>query len=416
MRIDRRTFVKTSSLAALSLAAPAIIGRAAADDHIKLVSILDQSGGLDIYGKPMVDATTMAVDEINAAGGLLGRQVELINYDPQSTIQFYTQYATQAAAGDKADVVHAGITSASREAIRPTLARFETLYFYNVQYEGGVCDRNCFCPGSTPAQTVEKLVPYAMNKWGKKVYIVAADYNYGQITAQWVKKYVEDNGGEVADIEFFPLDVTNFGPTIRKIQSAKPDMVWSALVGGAHMSFYRQYAAAGMNTSVPVASTTFALGNEHKLISAEEGNGMLVAYSYFQEVDTPENQAFVKRFQDKFGADSPYLNELPTRSYEGIMLWAEAVKKAGTVERMAVIEALEGLSLDGPSGNISIDPKTHHGVLNVYLAEVQDQSMNIVESHPAQPPSDTLLVCDLQANPDQAVFYFENGLEAAGIK
>jgi urea transport system substrate-binding protein len=126
MRIDRRTFVKTSSIAALSLAAPAIIGRAAADDHIKLVSILDQSGGLDIYGKPMVDATVMAVDEINAAGGLLGRQVELINYDPQSTIQFYTQYATQAAAGDKADVVHAGITSASREAIRPTLARFET--------------------------------------------------------------------------------------------------------------------------------------------------------------------------------------------------------------------------------------------------------------------------------------------------
>ena len=416
MRLDRRTFVKTSSLAALTLAAPAIIGRAAANEHIKLVSILDQSGGLDIYGKPMVDATVMAVDEINAAGGLLGRQVELINYDPQSTIQFYTQYATQAAAGDKADVVHAGITSASREAIRPTLGRFKTLYFYNVQYEGGVCDRNCFCPGSTPGQTVEKLVPYAMNKWGKKVYIVAADYNYGQITAQWVKKYVTDNGGEVADTEFFPLDVTNFGPTIRKIQAAKPDMVWSALVGGAHMSFYRQYAAAGMNTSIPVASTTFALGNEHKMISAEEGNGMLVAYSYFQEVDTPDNHAFVKRFQDKFGADSPYLNELPTRSYEGIMLWAEGVKKAGTTERMAVIEALEGLSLDGPSGTITLDPKTHHGVLNVYLAELQDQSMKIVETHPAQPPSDTLLVCDLQANPDQAVFYFENGLEAAGIK
>jgi urea transport system substrate-binding protein len=146
MRIDRRTFVKTSSLAALSLAAPAIIGRAAADDHIKLVSILDQSGGLDIYGKPMVDATVMAVDEINAAGGLLGRQVELINYDPQSTIQFYTQYATQAAAGDRADVVHAGITSASREAIRPTLGRFNTLYFYNVQYEGGCATATASAP------------------------------------------------------------------------------------------------------------------------------------------------------------------------------------------------------------------------------------------------------------------------------
>ena len=417
MLIDRRTFLKGSSLTGLALAAPAIIGRAQAADNIKLASILDQSGGLDIYGKPMADCTQMAVDELNAGGGLLGRKIDLINYDPQSTIQYYTQYATQAAVGDKADVVHAGITSASREAIRPIFDRYQTLYFYNTQYEGGVCDRDCFCTGSTPAQTVEKLVPYAMKKFGKKVYIIAADYNYGQITAQWVKKYVTDNGGSVADTEFFPLDVTNFGPTINKIQAAKPDMVWSALVGGAHISFYRQYAAAGMNKSIPIASTTFGVGNEHKLISAEEGNGILAAYTYFEEVDSPANKDFVKRFQAKMGAKAPALNELAARSFEGIMLWAEAVKKAGTTERMKVIEALEsGLSLDGPSGNISIDPKTNHCVLNVYLAELKDQAFNIVESYPAQPPSDTLLVCDLVANPDSAKFYFENGLAAAGIK
>jgi branched-chain amino acid transport system substrate-binding protein len=338
-------------------------------------------------------------------------------YDPQSTIQFYTQYATQAAAGDKADVVHAGITSASREAIRPTLDRFKTLYFYNTLYEGGVCDRNVFCTGSTPAQTVEKLVPYAMNKWGKKIYIVAADYNYGQITADWVEKYVRDNGGETVAIEFFPLDVTNFGPTIKKIQAAKPDLVMSALVGGAHVSFYRQYAAAGMNANIPIASTTFGVGNEHLLISAEEGNGMIVAYSYFQEIDTPANRDFVKRFQAKYGADAPYLNELAARSYEGVYLWAEGVKLAGTVERMAVIEALETpVSFDGPSGKITIEPKTHHAVQNVYLAELQGQKFNILETYPQQPPTDTLLVCDLQKNPDQAKFYFENGLAAAGIK
>jgi branched-chain amino acid transport system substrate-binding protein len=417
MLIDRRTFLRGSSLAGLAFAAPAIIGRARAEGNIKLASILDQSGGLDIYGKPMADCTQMAVDELNAAGGLAGRQIDLINYDPQSTIQYYTQYATQAAVGDKADVVHAGITSASREAIRPILDRYQTLYFYNTQYEGGVCDRNTFCTGSTPAQTVEKLVPYAMNKWGKKVYIIAADYNYGQITAQWVKKYVKDNGGEVADTEFFPLDVTNFGPTISKIQAAKPDFVWAALVGGAHISFYRQYAAAGMNKAIPIASTTFGVGNEHKLISAEEGNGILAAYTYFEEIDNPVNKAFVQRFRDKFGADAPALNELAARSYEGIMLWAEGVKKAGTTERLAVIEALQsGLSLDGPSGTIAIDPKTNHCVLNVYLAELKDQAFTIVESYPAQPPADTLLVCDLVANPDQATFYFENGLEAAGIK
>jgi len=417
MKLDRRHFLKGTSAAAVVASAPGIIGRAQAADNIKMVGILDQSGGLDIYGKPMVDTTKLAVEEINAAGGLLGRQIDLKMYDPQSTIQFYTQYATQAAASDKADVVHAGITSASREAIRPTLGRFRSLYFYNTLYEGGVCDRNTFCTGSTPAQTVEKLVPYTMNKWGKKVYIVAADYNYGHITASWVQKYVRDNGGDPVETEFFPLDVTNFGTTIKKIQAAKPDMVMSALVGGAHVSFYRQYAASGMNASIPIASTTFGVGNEHTLISAEEGNGMIVAYSYLQEIDTAANKDFVARFQAKYGADAPYLNELAARSYEAVYLWAEGVKKAGSLDRMAVIEALESpVSIDGPSGKLAVEPKTHHAIQNVYLAELQNQKFNILETYEQQPPSDTLLVCDLQKDPNQAKFYFENGLEAAGIK
>src|SRR6056297_4092986 len=193
MSISRRRFVMGTT--ALALAAPATIGRAQSD-AIKFASILDLSGGLDIYGAPMAETTRLAIEDINAAGGLLGREVELILYDAQSTIQFYTQYATQAAAGDRAATVHGGITSASREAIRPTLARFNTMYFYNTQYEGGVCDYNNFCTGSTPAQTVAKVVPYAMNKWGKKAYIIAADYNYGQIIAQWVDRFVRENGGE----------------------------------------------------------------------------------------------------------------------------------------------------------------------------------------------------------------------------
>jgi urea transport system substrate-binding protein len=316
MRIDRRTFVKTSSLAALSLAAPAIIGRAAADDHIKLVSILDQSGGLDIYGKPMVDATTMAVDEINAAGGLAGRQVELINYDPQSTIQFYTQYATQAAAGDKADVVHAGITSASREAIRPTLGRFNTLYFYNTQYEGGVCDRNCFCTGSTPAQTVEKLVPYAMNKWGKKVYIVAADYNYGQITAQWVRNTLPTMAAKWPTSSSSP----STSPISAHHQEDPGRQARHGVVGACGRRPHVVLPAVCRRRHEQVRPRRLhhlALGNEHKLISPRRATACLVAYSYFQEVDTPDNHAFVKRFQDKFGADSPYLNELADAQLRG---------------------------------------------------------------------------------------------------
>ena len=398
MQVNRRRFLQGAAAIA---GAGGLASTARAEEAINVASIHDLSGGLDIYGKPMVDALTLAVEEANAAGGLLGRQIKLINYDTQSNMQLYTQFAQQAALKDKVAVVHGGITSASREVIRPVLDRFKTLYFYNTQYEGGVCDRNQFDTGVTPAQTVEKLVPYAMKKWGKKVYVIAADYNYGQITSQWVKKYVTANGGEVSSIDFFPLDVTNFSSTISKIQAAKPDFVWSALVGGAHISFYRQWAAAGMRAGIPMASTTFAVGNEHIVLSPEECNGMLICYNYFQDLKNKTNEDFVGAFHKRFGADYPNVTELAMGTYQGFRLWAEAVKKAGSVDRMKVIEALEtGISIDAPSGKVTIDPPTHHCVLDVHIAEVKDKKLNVLEDFAQQKPSDTGAVCDLIKHPN----------------
>ena len=399
MSINRRQFLQTA--AALTASAGVVSGRALAADEIGVASLLDLSGGLDIYGKPMIDALTLAVEEANAAGGLVGRQIKLINYDTQSSMQLYTQFAQQAALKDKVAVVHGGITSASREVIRPVLDRFKTLYFYNTQYEGGVCDRDQFDTGVTPAQTVEKLVPYAMKKWGKKVYVIAADYNYGQITSQWVKKYVMENGGEVDAIDFFPLDVTNFSSTISKIQAAKPDFVWSALVGGAHISFYRQWAAAGMAKSIPMASTTFGVGNEQIVLSPDEANGMLVCYNYFEGVKNAANTTFLENFHKRFGADYPNVTELAMGTYQGFKLWAEGVKKANSVDRMKVIEALEtGISIEAPSGKVTIDPPTHHCILDVHIAEVKDKKFNLLEDFPQQKPSDTAAVCDLKKNPN----------------
>jgi urea transport system substrate-binding protein len=398
MSFSRRQFL--TSTAAASAASLLSFQGASAAEPIPVASLLDLSGGLDIYGKPMIDAMTLAVEETNAAGGLLGRPVKLISYDTQSSMQLYTQFAQQAALKDKVAVAHGGITSASREVIRPVFDRFKTLYFYNTQYEGGVCDRDQFDTGVTPAQTVEKLVPYAMKKWGKKVYVIAADYNYGQITSQWVKKYVIENGGSVDAIEFFPLDVTNFSSTIAKIQAAKPDFVWSALVGGAHISFYRQWAAAGMHTSIPIASTTFAGGNEQIVLSPKECNGILVCYNYFEGVKNPENTAFLERFHKRFGADYPNVTELAMGTYQGFNLWAAGVKKAGSIDRMKVIEALEtGISIKAPSGTVTIDPPTHHCILDVHIAEVKDKKLLVLEDFSQQKPSDTAAVCNLIKNP-----------------
>ena len=404
MRADRRRFLKAAgaTLGAVSLA-PSIVRDAFAQANvIKVAAIHDLSGGLDIYGRPMVDCLNYAVEEINGAGGLLGRQIKLLSYDAQSNIQLYTQFATEAATKERVAVVHAGITSASREAIRPVLKRFNTLYFYNTQYEGGVCDRNCFCTGSTPAQNVDKLVPFTLKKFGKKVYTVAADYNYGQITAKWVKKFTQEHGGEVLATDYFPLEVSDFGPAITKIQAAKPDFVMSALVGGNHISFYRQWAASGMNKSTPVASTTFGNGLEHQVTTPDEHKGYIGSQSYYQEITTEANQAFLKKFLPKYGTTTKYVTPLAIQSYHGLHLWASAVKKANSIDRMKVIEALEANhTFSGPAGKTAIDPKTHHCSLDVYIAEAQNRAFKVLESYPQQPPADTAAVCDLKKNPNE---------------
>jgi len=403
MALNRRRLL-AGGAAALTTAG--LLPRVAlAADTIKLGAILDKSGPFDAYGKPMDMATQLAVSEINAAGGLLGREVEIVGYDTQSDMALYSQYAQQLTRQDNVDVVHGGILSASREAIRPTMRKTNTLYFYNVLYEGGVCDRNTFINGVTPAQQVEALVPYAMGQSGKKVYILAADYNYGQITARWIEKFVKENGGEVVGVDFFPLDVSDFGSTIAKVQTAAPDLVIAPLVGGAHLSFFRQWAAAGMKDRIALASTTLGVGNEHKVLTPEEGNGIMVAYNYSQELDTPENVAFKEKWAEMFDGDQS-MHEIAVSQYHGLHTWAEGVRKADSIERMPVIEALEtSISIEGPGGKVTVDPQTHHAVLDVHLMEFQDQAMRVVETLPQREPIDTQAVCDLAANPDDNTQY-----------
>jgi branched-chain amino acid transport system substrate-binding protein len=400
MSFSRRHFLGSMSSVALGSMLP-FSDSFAQGAPIKLGSVLDNSGNLDIYGKPMVMATSMAIDEINAAGGLLGRKLQAVQYDTQSDIALYTKFAQQLVRQDKVDVVHGGITSASREAIRQTFTRANTLYFYNVLYEGGVCDRNTVVTGTTPAQAVEPIMDVAMKQWGKKVYILAADYNYGQITAKWIAHYAKERGGSVAKTDFFALDVSDFGSTIAKIQQEKPSFVISALVGGAHMSFYRQWAASGMNKKIPLASTTFGVGNEHLALSAAEGDGILIAGNYSQESADPANKDFLARWNKRFG-DTKIVHEIAVSQYQGIMLWAECVRKAGSLKREDMLKAIEsGVSIVGPGGTVAIDPKTHHAALDIKVMEVKGQKLTVKSTVKQRPPLDTARYCDLLKNPKE---------------
>jgi urea transport system substrate-binding protein len=403
MTINRRKFVTSAAAgAAVASVGPFVWPKGAtAADTIKVGAIYDLSGFLQGFGKNQWRCAKMAIDQINAEGGLLGKKLEVKLYDSQSQMQFYNQFANKMALRDRVAVVQGGLTSSAREVMRPILHKLDTLYIYNTNYEGGVCDRNFFATGSTPGGYVDLLVGEAMKRWGKKVYIMAADYNYGQITAKWIRKAVADNGGTVVGEEFFPLDVNQFGPTISKIQSAKPDFVMNVFVGPAHGSFYGQWAAAGMNKDIPMVSTTFGQSGEVISMPPEVANGILVAGSYYEDLDNPFNKKWLAEFRKLNGTKYGYLMDVPPKDWYGWMLWAEAVKKAGSFGRDKVIEALEsGLGIDGPGGRIKVDAKTHHCYMDMHLAQAKDGKFEIFRKVSNIPPTNTGNQCDLIGKPD----------------
>jgi urea ABC transporter substrate-binding protein len=408
MRFDRRQFFRTATGALAYASSLSLLkaGRVYGADPIRVGNILDKTGGLNIYSLKQIAGVAMAVDEINAAGGLVGRPLELVFYDSQSDNQFNSQYATQALAKDKVSVIHGGITSSSREVMRPIVRKFKGLLFYNSLYEGGVCDRRHVSTGMVPAQQLEPLVDYVVKENGKKKgYILAADYNYGQITSKWMQKLIREAGGEDMAVEFFPLDVNNFAPVIAKIQSAKPDVVWSVLVGGAHIAFYRQFEATIGKKNMMLASTTYGVGREQTELSAQEGDGIIIATSFVDSLPTDAAKSFVAKFQ-KYVGNSEYVGEYGEYGYRGVSLWAEAVKKAGAADPDAVIAALDGVKVEGGGGLYTIDGKTNHTTMDIHIVKGNaTQTFDVIKSFPQRPPKDTQLVCDLSKNPDDTTQY-----------
>ena len=400
--ISRRNMLKATGGLAASVAAPAVItSRAFAAETIEVGALHDSSGSHSIYGKEMDDAVKLAVEEINAGGGVLGKQINLSAFDTGSNMQNYAQFAQRLVTSQEASVVFGGVSSASREVIRPIFNRFKTLYFYNTFYEGGVCDKNTFVMAETPAQMISPSMTQLIKTKGiKRIYTMWADYNYGYICSTWLEKLAQEHGAELIEKEFFPLDVTDFSATITKIQDADPDLVVSGLVGGNHIGFYRQWPAAGMLGRIPVHCTVFGPW-EKNLLQASEIEGLTTSYHYYQPIDSPANAAFLERWANRFGADHPEIGTLAVCSYNAVFIWKKAVEAVGSFDREAIIEALAtGIGFDGPGGHMKVHKETHHAVMSIALAEVRDGAFNIIDERDNDEPADTVAVCDLIANPN----------------
>ncbi|HVY06837.1 MAG TPA: transporter substrate-binding protein [Burkholderiales bacterium] len=397
---DRRDFLKaTLAVAGTAVLGAPYIGRAANSGTIHVASMFDVTGGLSIYGEPEMNVSRMAVDHINQNGGVLGRKLELHAYDTQSKIELYSRYAQEIGANDDIAVVIGCITGASREAARPILSKNSKLLFFPSVDEGGECDKFTFMQGSDCLQMESPLVNWAVKNAGKTFYVAAADYVYGHVATAWTKSLVEKAGGSIVGTEFIPLDVSDFGATIRKIQTAKPAVIMSNLVGGNHMAFYRQFAAAGLNRSIRIVSPSFGLGNEQQVLSPEETKGIVVAYSYFETLDNAENKAFVAEYRKAHPKSGP-LMDLPAQVWNGWHQWKAAVEKAGSTEIGKVVAAMEsGIPFQGPSGRIVMDAPSHRNIQDINLATVDDKrQFKILETFKQVPPSRQVVgseSCDL---------------------
>ncbi len=360
-----------AATAAAALLACGAFGASAADS-IKICVIDDHSGDFALPNIPKTHGAELAVAEINAAGGINGTPLELIHYDGQSNVKRYQELAQRCILEDEANVVMAGYTSSEREAARAVAVKNKTIFWHNNQGEGGIADKYSFFTGPTPEQQILTGVEYMIDQYGPKMYVLAADYGFGQVSALWTRVAAGLNGGEVVGEEFIPLGNSEYAASIANVQKAQPDFMVHYLVGANQSQFYPQAEAAGLN--LPAISTVnLQQGYEHKQFPPPALDDMFIPVAYIEEIDTEANKTFLAAFRAMF-PDEPYVNQPARCAYVAVNIMAEAWRRAGTTDTDQVISALEsGITFDAPEGRVLLDPATHHLTMTIRMAEIDDK-------------------------------------------
>jgi urea transport system substrate-binding protein len=308
---------------------------AAAGDTVKVGVLQSLSGTMAISEVTVKNAEMLAIEEINAAGGVMGKKIEAVVEDGASDPAVFAQKASKLTESDKVVTVFGGWTSASRKAMLPVFEKSKNLLWYPVQFEGNECSPNIMYSGAQPNQQALPAYDWAKSKGYKTFFLVGSDYVYPRTANLILKKHIENDGLKVAGEEYQPLGGTEFSGVIAKIRAAKPDLIFNTLNGDSNVAFFKQMAAAGMTPAkLPVMS--FSIGEqEAQAMGPSLVEGSYAAWNYFQTLDTPENKKFVEAFKAKFGADSVVTDPL-VHGYVDVWIWKAAVEKAGSFDPAAV--------------------------------------------------------------------------------
>lgn len=352
---------------------------ASAADTIKVGILHSLSGTMAISETTLKDAMLMLIDQQNANGGLLGKQLEAVVVDPASDWPLFAEKARELIEVEKVDVVFGCWTSVSRKSVLPVFEELNSLLFYPVQYEGEESSRNVFYTGAAPNQQAIPAVDYLAENEGVERWVLAGtDYVYPRTTNKILETYLKDNG--VADddimISYTPFGHADWQTIVSDIKAfgsaGKKTAVVSTINGDANVPFYKELANQGIKAEdIPVVA--FSVGEE-ELAGIDTGPlvGHLAAWNYFMSVETDSNDEFITAWQDFIGNEDRVTNDPMEAHYIGFNMWAKAVEKAGTTDSDAVIDSIVGVSVPNLTGGLSAMMPNHHITKPVLIGEVQD--------------------------------------------
>jgi urea transport system substrate-binding protein len=377
----RRTVLRgmaaVAGAAGASIAAPGVLRFARGEAPIKVGLISPLTGAWTVYGKAHSAGFELAVDEINAGGGVLGRRIEIAIGDSKTEPRIVVEQANRLIRGERVDFLAGTFSSAERNAAGPVVTAANKILLYPTFYEGqeqeyypGVCNKNIFMFGPEPTQQVWPFMEYMTKTFGKKLFMIGSDYVWPRVTNKFTKEKLMEVGGEVVGELYIPFNTPQYDSALRQIRESKANIIFHTLTGSDTVNFRKQFVAAGMNNNF----TLWTVDDEEVVTSGlgpQVSAGAYVSFDYFMSINNPNNEAFLKRFREKFGKDA-LMNTVGVAMYNAAHMAAIAIKNTGKVTTDSLRQGLRDLSFDkAPQGKVTMRGRDDQMVLPSYLMKVR---------------------------------------------
>ena len=323
--------------------------------------LFSRSGVTSITESEHFFGTVLAIEEVNAAGGVLGRQIDPVVYDPKADNTAYRALARELLTEDEVSVIFGCSTSASRKAVLPIIERHNGLLLYPSMYEGFEYSENVIYTGATLNQNTFALADYILQRQGRRVFLVGADYIYPRESNRVMRDLIESKGGEVVAERYIPIDAGTAELTVLldEIERLQPDAVFSTVIGTTAQQFYSMYAERGIDRArCPIASLTMA-ESEIRAIGWEKCTGHILAASYFQTIASDANRKFVEAYKRRFGTEAT-TSVWSQPAYAQVHLFAQALERVGSMDSNKIAAAMLREDLDAPEGKLFFDEDTRH--------------------------------------------------------